>query len=198
MATATTVFRDPVHDAQRTFRCALEAMARPATWQALPAAPEPLPGLGPGATALALTLLDHEVTAWLGPGARAAGPGLRFACGVAITEAPGQADFAFAAAAELGDLSAFAAGSDTTPETSATLVVEVDDHEGETGLLCSGPGLAAPTPLRCRGLPPAFAAQWRRQAGRLPCGVDVFLLAGRRLAALPRTVELQEAPCTQR
>lgn len=197
MATATTAFQDPVHDAQRTFRCALEAMARPAAWHALPVTPEPLPGLGPAATALALTLLDHEVTAWLGPGARAAGPGLRFACGVTMTEAPEQADFAFASAAELGALAAFAAGSDTAPETSATLVVEVDGHEGDTGLLCSGPGLAAPTPLRCCGLPPAFAAQWHRQAAGLPCGVDVFLTADGLLAALPRTVHLEEAPCTQ-
>lgn len=193
MTTATTAFRDPVHDAQRTFRCALEAMARPATWHALPVVPEPLPGLGPGATALALTLLDHEVAAWLSPGARAAGPGLRFACGVTIAQAPEQADFAFASAAELGALSAFAAGSDIAPETSATLVVEVDGHDGDTGLLCSGPGLAAPTPLHCRGLPPAFAAQWHRQAESLPCGVDIFLVADRLLAALPRTVVLQEA-----
>ncbi|MDZ7811421.1 MAG: phosphonate C-P lyase system protein PhnH [Arhodomonas sp.] len=65
MTTVTAAFDNPVHDAQRTFRCALDAMARPTIWHMLPVVPQPLPGLGVSATALALTLLDHEVTAWL-------------------------------------------------------------------------------------------------------------------------------------
>lgn len=189
-------FHDPVHDAQRTFRCALDALARPARWHALPAVSEPLPGLSPAATALALTLLDQEVSVWLGAGSRDAADSLRFACGVTIAEAPERADFAFVAAPEFESLSAFAAGSEWAPEAGATVILEVAGQTGDTGLVCSGPGLAAATPLHCDGLPPALIAEWGRGSGGTSCGVDVVLVTDRGLAALPRSVHLQEAACT--
>lgn len=195
--TAIPTFRDPVHDAQRTFRCALEAVARPATWWTLPDVPEPLPGLSPAATALALALLDQEIAVWLGPTARDAAAPLRFACGAGVAATPQQADFAFVTAGELESLAVFAHGSEVAPESGATVVVQVSGHTGETGFLCSGPGLASPVPLCCDGLPPAVAderPQWRDDTS---CGVDLFLVVDRSLAALPRSVRLQEGPCTQ-
>lgn len=190
-------FRDPVHDAQRTFRCALEAMARPASWWTLPDVPESLPGFSPAATALALTLLDQDVAVWLGPTAREAAAPLRFACGVGTAATPEQADFAFVTASELESLTVFAHGSDIAPETGATVVVQVHGPGGDTGLLCSGPGLASPTPLRCDGLPTALTSERCHWQAGTSCGVDLFLVADRSLAALPRSVRLEEAPCTQ-
>ena len=194
MALAT--FADPVHDAQATFRCALAAMARPTQWQLLPVKPDPMPGLTPASTALALTLLDHDVTAWLGAAARRAANDLRLACGVALVDEPAAADFALVTATELDTLAIFASGSAVAPETATTVVLEVDDHQRASGLTCSGPGLAEPSELHCSGLPPTFADQWHRQTEAFPCGVDVFLVTADRVAALPRTVQLEEAPCT--
>lgn len=195
--TRIPAFCDPVHDAQRTFRCALEAVARPATWWTLPDVPESLPGFSRAATALALTLLDQDVAVWLGPKAREAAGPLRFACGVATVAAPQQADFAFVTASELDSLTAFAHGSEIAPETGATVVVQVPPPSGDSGLRCSGPGLAKPTPLHCDGLQSALISErchWQADTSR---GVDLFLVADRSLAALPRSVHLEEVPCTQ-
>lgn len=191
MATAAAAFDDPVHDAQRTFRCALEAMARPAVWRTVPVVPAQLPGLGVAASALALTLLDQEVTAWLSPRAQAAATALRLSNAVSITATPGQADFAFAHAAEYPGLHVFAAGRPTAPEAAATLVLELSGCSAATGLTASGPGIAARIGLHGDDLPATFAGDWARQAQAFPLGVDVFLTAAERLAALPRSVQLE-------
>lgn len=190
MPAAATHFADPVHDAQQTFRCVLEAMARPARWHVVTAAPAPLPGLSPAATALALTLLDHEVAVWLGPGARASERQLRFSNAVVAVGEPAAADFAFLAADEYPGLAAFAPGRPVAPEQSTTAVIDVRGHTGATGLTCTGPGLAEPTELFCDGLPSAFATDWSRQSRDFPLGVDVLLTAADRVAALPRSVRL--------
>ncbi len=57
----------------------------------------------------------------------------------------------------------------------------------------SGPGLRAPTNFAADGLPSDFAARWAANRARFPLGVDLILCAGARLAALPRTVAVEEA-----
>ena len=56
----------------------------------------------------------------------------------------------------------------------------------------SGPGLAAPAMLRVRGLPDGFGGIWRKNHALYPRGVDVVLSAGTILAALPRSVRIEE------
>ncbi|HZF78124.1 MAG TPA: phosphonate C-P lyase system protein PhnH [Acetobacteraceae bacterium] len=42
------------------------------------------------------------------------------------------------------------------------------------------------------GLPPGFVAAWGANRARFPRGIDVILCAGDRVAALPRTVRIEE------
>ena len=94
-------FNDPVHDAQAVFRYALDAMAHPGLWYELRSMPQVLPGFSPAATALALTLLDHEVGVWLGASARRGVNALSLITGARRVDRPDEADFAFLAANEL-------------------------------------------------------------------------------------------------
>ncbi len=186
-------FNDPVHDAQAVFRYALDAMAHPGLWYELRSMPQVLPGFSPAATALALTLLDHEVGVWLGASARRGVNALSLITGARRVDRPDEADFAFLAANELDMLPVLAAGTAAAPELGATVILEVDAASGDSGLICSGPGLAAPQRLLCSGLPEAFARQWWHQTNGWPCGRDIFLAASSSVAALPRTVTLEAA-----
>ncbi|MDZ7811422.1 MAG: phosphonate C-P lyase system protein PhnH [Arhodomonas sp.] len=58
-------------------------------------------------------------------------------------------------------------------------------------MLRAGPGNTNSAPLPRAAA--AFAAHWRQQATSLRVGLEHFLTADRMLAALPRTVHLEEA-----
>ena len=184
-------FADPVGDAQATFRAVLDAMARPGKLHragALLTVPAPL---DPATAAVLLTLVDNETPLWLDAAAAAARDWLAFHCGAAIVSAPDRA--AFAVALSLPDLAALPAGSHETPEHSATLILQIAALGTGVRYRLSGPGLREPALLAAGGLPPDFAATWQRNHALYPCGVDIILCAGTLLAALPRSVSIEEA-----
>jgi alpha-D-ribose 1-methylphosphonate 5-triphosphate synthase subunit PhnH len=84
-------------------------------------------------------------------------------------------------------------GSHEWPETSTTLILQLPALGSGAAFRLSGPGLAAPTLLRADGLPDDFAARWADNHAKFPCGIDLILCAGDRLAALPRSVTVEEA-----
>ena len=87
-------FKDPVHEAQQTFRALLDALARPGMAQTT-AAVTPPAGLTSGCAAACLTLLDLETVVWLQPEISApAKSWLLFHTGCRFTEQPQSADFA--------------------------------------------------------------------------------------------------------
>jgi alpha-D-ribose 1-methylphosphonate 5-triphosphate synthase subunit PhnH len=185
-------FADPALDAQATFRCLLEAIAHPgrivAAPQTLPAPPAPL--LGP-AYAAALTLLDFETPLWLDPALAtpAVVESLRLQCGCPI--AP-QAKASFALLAGPGaPLAAFHQGTPEYPDRSATLIWQVESLAAERGTLLTGPGIRTGTRLMVGGLPADFWAQWGMNHRQFPLGVDVVFVTADRLAALPRSIEMQ-------
>jgi alpha-D-ribose 1-methylphosphonate 5-triphosphate synthase subunit PhnG len=55
----------------------------------------------------------------------------------------------------------------------------------------SGPGIRGEARLHAAGLGVDFLAQWRHNAKRFPCGVDVFLASGTRICGLPRTTRIE-------
>ena len=55
-----------------------------------------------------------------------------------------------------------------------------------------GPGIETTARLAIDGLPGDFLARWRDNAAAYPCGVDLILTCGSRLAALPRTVRITD------
>lgn len=182
-------FTDPVADSQAVFRAVLDAMSRPGTVHEVGAPAEPPAPLGRATAAVLLTLADTDTPFWLDPAAEAARDWTVFHCGAPLAD-PGDAAIAVA----LGPvaLDGFGAGTDEQPEAGATVVLQVAALGRGQVLVLSGPGLPHPAALRVDGLPAGFAAAWARNAALFPRGVDVVLCAGDRLAALPRTVSVQE------
>lgn len=197
-------FDDPPRRAQQVFRSAMQAMARPGTLHGLDATLSPPEGLAPAAAALLLTLTDGATRVWL-PDAFAGAPlaqWLRFHTGALPASAPDEADFAWTPhAASMPALDAFALGTDAFPDRSTTLVLQVEalasdedrDADAAPGraLTLRGPGIPAPRTLHVAGLPAGFAAQWQAMRGRFPRGVDLYLCCGSRMAALPRSTDVE-------
>ena len=190
-----TGFSNPVLDSQADFRRIMTAMSEPGTIVTLPCLPGAALPLGPAATALALTLCDYEAPVWLDPFlSRASGIAefVRFHTGARLVEAPADAAFAFVGrASDLPSLSAFAIGSLDYPERSTTVVIEVDRLSNGAGWRLTGPGIAADVRLEAGPLPATFSEELAANRALFPCGVDVVLCCGTRLAALPRSTRLE-------
>lgn len=180
-------FADPVLDAQACFRAVLEAMSRPGRVQRLVPPPEVPPGLSPAAAAVLLTLVDATTPLRLAAGAEAAA-WVRFHCGCALQR--DGATFVLDPAALLLDLEA---GTEEEPERGATLILEVATLEEGRGWRLTGPGISDAHRLHVAGAPTDFVGDWARNRARFPRGVDAILCAGTHIAALPRTVRIEES-----
>lgn len=203
LAEMTPGFRDAVHGAQQTFRVVLDAMARPARVLALPASaldglqppPSSVAGrpMSPGAAALLLTLLDAETTVRLaGSLASAAALAyLRFHTGVRSAWQEDCADFTLARARDV-DASLWSRldlGQDEAPQRGATLLVEVDalGDEAGTRLRLRGPGIESAQSLSVLGLSHEFWLWRQRLQAAMPRGIELLLIDGARVAAIPRS-----------
>jgi alpha-D-ribose 1-methylphosphonate 5-triphosphate synthase subunit PhnH len=181
-------FRDPVHDAQTTFRAILDALAHPGRIVERPAALAALAPLGDAAAAIALTLCDMDTPIWLDSGLARCADYLRFHCGAPQAAAPGDAHFAFISdPSALPALDTFALGSDEYPDRSTTLVVEIAGLRAGRGHTLSGPGIAESARLAVAGLPDGFWRERETLAVLMPRGLDVIFTCGPRLAVVPRT-----------
>jgi alpha-D-ribose 1-methylphosphonate 5-triphosphate synthase subunit PhnH len=183
-------FTDPVAGAQSCFRAVLDAMARPgrisdAGLNLTPPAP-----LAPATAAVLLTLFDYDTPVWLDEAAAAACTWIGFHCGAPLVSAIGECSFAVALA--FPDLATLPAGSHEAPESAATLILQVAAFGHGRTYRLTGPGLREPALLSVEGLPTGFASAWQQNHARFPLGVDVVLCTGTSLAALPRSVALQE------
>jgi alpha-D-ribose 1-methylphosphonate 5-triphosphate synthase subunit PhnH len=183
-------FADPVADAQSCFRAVLDAMARPGQIREAGLGLVPPTPLAPATAAVLLTLVDYDTPVWLDETASAARAWIGFHCGAPIVPMIGACSFAVALT--LPGLSVIPAGTHESPESAATLILQVDAlGRGRTYRL-AGPGLRAPVLLSVEGLPAGFASAWQDNHALFPRGVDIVLCAGTSLAALPRSVALQE------
>lgn len=189
-------FADPVMDAQSVFRIALDAMARPGRIGTVPDGLEPPAPLSVGAAAFCLALADHDTPIWLAPELRTAAAlaFLRFHCGCPIVDDPADAAFAIAGGRTLPALDRFAIGDDAWPETSATVIVQVDGLAATGPLILTGPGIETRHRLAVDGLRDGVWDEWRANQTLFPCGVDLILVAGSRMAAVPRTTAVSTGP----
>lgn len=185
----TPGFAAPVTDAQKTFRAVLDAMAHPGADYAVAPLDAPAP-LHPAAAAVLLTLVDHETPLWLDPAAGAAAPWISFHTGAPRAADP--AGCAFALALSLPDLAHLPSGTDEAPEASATVILQVARFGTGPRFRLTGPGLRASSLVAIDGLPADFVGIWRRNHALFPRGVDLILCAGDRVAALPRSVAIEE------
>jgi alpha-D-ribose 1-methylphosphonate 5-triphosphate synthase subunit PhnH len=174
---------------QRHFRALLDAMARPGRMVVLDGElPEPPQGLTAGVWALALALLDYETPVWSDQ--KGALASLRFHCGCRVVET---ARAAFALVADpraMPPLAAFHQGEPDYPDRSTTLILQVEGLD-DTGVALSGPGIRGAARLGVGGVAPDFWVQVAANHRRFPLGVDLVLVAGARLAALPRSTRVE-------
>jgi alpha-D-ribose 1-methylphosphonate 5-triphosphate synthase subunit PhnH len=182
-------FVDPVRDAQSCFRAVLDAMAHPGRIARVTGVTPPSP-LGDAAGAVLLTLVDHETPLWLDPDAERARQWIEFHCGAPIVADPTACGFALAMT--LPELDRLPTGTHESPETSATVICQVEAFDTGATFRLKGPGLREPTTLTVKGLPRNFVTIWRRNHALFPCGIDLILCAGDRMTALPRTVSIEE------
>lgn len=178
-------FADTSRDSAIAFRAAMEAMGRPGTIQPIAGATPPAP-LSGAAGALVLTLCDPETPLHLA--GMVDTPAIRdwvaFHAGSPLVPA-GEAMFAVGHWADLLPIERFRAGTPEYPDRSATLIVEMSALSTE-GAVLSGPGIRDTARLCLPDIPVL-----QRNHARFPLGVDLFLTAGDRLAALPRSTEIR-------
>lgn len=179
------------HEAQRTFRAMLDALAHPGRPHALPV-PEALPpGLCPAGIAL-LALLDATTTVALPGMDPAVARWLAFHTGVQVVP-PAQAMFIYARQGH-GARPALATlrhGTPDAPEASATLLLECPSLTQGARLTLTGPGIRTAQAM-APVLDADFVREWQAQATLFPRGVDVFLLCGTEIIGLPRSTAIME------
>ncbi|SFR90811.1 alpha-D-ribose 1-methylphosphonate 5-triphosphate synthase subunit PhnH [Halomicrobium zhouii] len=175
---------DPVHDTRATFRALCDATSRPGTVADV--------GTTPAGHAILATVVDHEVRTWTDDDA------LRSAL-----ESRGRFDPAEPAEADLlhthgqpdWDVRECSRGSLVEPSDGATVVYRVDGLEaGSDSALTivelTGPGVDGTRRLSV-GLPAGELERLREAQSTYPRGVDAYLASERRVAAIPRSNELE-------
>ena len=200
-------FADPVHGAQQTFRVLLDAMSEPGRLHALhdaatdglaPDDAEMRPPLGIALAAALLTLLDADTPVHLAGalGNDDARAWLRFHTGARDVPAAAGMTAALARDVDAALWNALHLGTDDAPQSGATLFVEVEALSerplaGAIALTLRGAGIASSRNLAVAGLPAAFW-QWRiALQAELPRGVDLVLVCGEQVAAIPRSTRIE-------
>ncbi|QFT82288.1 Alpha-D-ribose 1-methylphosphonate 5-triphosphate synthase subunit PhnH [Roseovarius sp. THAF27] len=178
-------FGDAPVDAARAFRGAMNAMARPGRIEDLAGAVPPAP-LSVAAGVLVLTLCDAETPVYLAGDhdAPAVREWITFHTGAPFA-GPEAAMFALGSWEALRPLEAYPVGTPEYPDRSTTLIVEVPELVAD-GAVLSGPGIRETARL---SLPEVAAFQ--RNASAFPLGLDFFFTCGDRVAALPRTTQVE-------
>jgi alpha-D-ribose 1-methylphosphonate 5-triphosphate synthase subunit PhnH len=194
-------FDDPVHDSQRIFRDALQALSHPGEIVALiPQAAIP-DQAQPSAAVLLLALLDADSRLWLSPtlAASDAAHWIVFHTNCTLVDQPALADFAWVQDIdEMPALSRFNQGTDEYPELSTTCLLNVSGLENESNLepvlTLQGPGILGTNQLCVNGMKRSdteiLLSQWQSNHQQFPKGVDIFLCGVTQIAGLPRTTKL--------
>ena len=187
-------FADKVISAQSTFRTVMDAMARPGSVQRIAAVTGTPVTMMHGTAALALTLFDHDTPIWLDPAMSAtpdAAKWLKFHTSAPIVSEASIGAFALIAdAASLPALDAFSFGTPEYPDRSTTLILQVDSLTDGPALELRGPGIDGVTTLRAAIKPKDLFERLSINAALFPRGIDVVLVAGDAIAAIPRTTRL--------
>ncbi|HEY4439991.1 MAG TPA: phosphonate C-P lyase system protein PhnH [Candidatus Elarobacter sp.] len=180
---------ETIHTAQRTFRALLDAVAYPGRVTPIVDLPAVPAGLSPALGACARTLFDPDVAVWVAGVDGGAAAWLRDETGARIVREPAAAQFVVITdLRDVAPLGRWNAGTVEDPETSATLLVQVDALSGGRDVVLAGPGIEDEIVIAPHGLDAQFWDAWAVNAARYPLGVDLFLFDPRAVAGVPRTV----------
>lgn len=184
-------FADPVQSSQSVFRCVMDALARPGSVHTIA---EPVHTPSPmmsGTAAIALALFDHDTPIWMDDRFSAEpeiDAWLRFHTGAPLTRDASYASYALIhGGVTLPDFETFALGTPEYPDRSTTLVVQVDSLTEGAELVLNGPGIRGSATLRAGALPSGFPGRMRANRALFPRGVDLLLVCGSELVAMPRS-----------
>lgn len=185
---------DEVLDAQKVFRCLLEAMANPGRRCSIRQQQEKLFGENADILAVAMTLLDAKVP---------------FSAleNQALTEqilllthakpvAPEEADYVFVSSANqlLTVMQKAKEGTLENPHSSATIVWKIPGGQLEREVLLSGPGVKGKTAVTVPQEVADAMQQRDVQEYEYPQGIDfIFLLPESELLCIPRLVRMEES-----
>lgn len=187
-------FADKVLSAQSTFRSVMEAIARPGSvQQAIASVGTPRPMMH-GTAAIALTLFDHDTPIWLDAEMSATSEvakWLKFHSGAPVVDDPAICSFALIGnGAALPDLSNFSFGTNEYPDRSTTLILQVDSLKHGSAYELRGPGIDGTASLRAMIAPADLFDRLAVNETMFPRGIDVVLVSGETIVAIPRTTRL--------
>jgi alpha-D-ribose 1-methylphosphonate 5-triphosphate synthase subunit PhnH len=187
-------FADKVLSAQSTFRSVMDAMARPGSVQQVVAAVGTPGSMMLGTAAIALTLFDHDTPIWLDTKMSETSEvtkWLKFHSGAPVVEDSSICHFAVIGnAAALPDLSRFSFGTNEYPDRSTTLLLQVDSLKHGGSFQLRGPGIDGTATLRAMIEPRDLFQRLSINETLFPRGIDVVLISGESIVAIPRTTRL--------
>jgi alpha-D-ribose 1-methylphosphonate 5-triphosphate synthase subunit PhnH len=135
-----------------------------------------------------LALCDFETPLWLDAHFAAVpeiAAFLKFHTGAPISADPAKA--AFALLCDMPDLARYAMGTLDYPDRSTTLFVQVERLVPGRGWRLSGPGIDGKTQLEVEPVSAEFLEALTDTRRLYPRGLDLYFIAGNRIAGLPRT-----------
>jgi alpha-D-ribose 1-methylphosphonate 5-triphosphate synthase subunit PhnH len=187
-------FADKVLSAQSTFRSVMDAMGRPGTAQRIVAATGAPAAMMRGTAAIALTLFDHDTPVWLDTlmsETSDVAKWLKFHTGAPVVADSQNCSFALIGDARvLPVLDRFAFGTNEYPDRSTTLIVQVESLTQGSTFELRGPGIDGTAVLQAAIQPSDLFERLAINAALFPRGIDVVLVAGDAIVAIPRTTRL--------
>ena len=187
-------FAEKVLSAQCTFRSVMDAMARPGSVARIVAEVGTPAAMMRGTAAIALTLFDHDTPIWLDPAmseTTEVTKWLKFHTGAPVVADSSICHFAVVGdAAALPTLDRFAFGSNEYPDRSTTLILQVESLTQGQDFELRGPGIDGAAVLRAAVQPADLFERLDINAALFPRGIDVVLVAGDAIVAIPRTTRL--------
>jgi alpha-D-ribose 1-methylphosphonate 5-triphosphate synthase subunit PhnH len=176
---------DELHDTQKLFRCILTAISNPGKTINIAAFAAKMYGRSPALLAVAITLLDNEVT-FNADNIALADEIITLT--LAKPAPSGHADFIFVTdALRLREaIESAKYGTLRDPHQSGTIIAAIDDSE-DTSLRLSGPGIDGITELHTSHAVCAAMELRDAQYYEYPQGIDlIFISDGGRLTVIPR------------
>src|SRR5215470_9933740 len=187
-------FADKVLSAQSTFRSVMDAMARPGSVQQAIVTVGTPGSMMRGTAAIALTLFDHDTPIWLDPKmseTTEVAKWLKFHSGAPVVEDSSICSFALIGnGIALPDFSRFSFGTNEYPDRSTTLILQVDSLKHGSAFELRGPGIDGSAVLRAMIEPKDLFERLAINETLFPRGIDVVLVSGESIVAIPRTTRL--------
>jgi alpha-D-ribose 1-methylphosphonate 5-triphosphate synthase subunit PhnH len=185
-------FSQPVAQAQQTFRLILKALSEPGFLVTLADCPQ-WAALSPAATGVLLTLADGETPLYLTPTlhSESVQASLRFHTGAPLVQQLSTAHFAvFDHQLTDADLNTLPCGEEVSPESGATVLVQIASLAQGASLRLRGPGIKTQRDIAPL-LPAPVKTYLLNRPRHFPLGLDFILACGNQLLAIPRTTHVE-------